>query len=305
MGKQKKKPKSHARCEGFQLEDSGFEKGNDEREPVATDSKHWIPTCEGSDPEKRKNRGSVLGDSVSGLSTPDPSSQDKVLTPATKSKPWSLQGSPNPFLSGKGFPILSDLQAKGVSPGILPLIWLRILDFEHPKNWGFRADVLKAATKGHTELDLLLKRTADKLGFDLEDLEQQRLEEASSNGSQTKLDLGATFTEVFANSPSTFLSEAGRRALLYPSPKKAQPDAVDFALNFDVLIDAVVGNAKASNKLSTAANDSDEVVGEVPDAASKMAPLDSTLVPMATPDRANTTCTDVVLPTTTTVAATG
>lgn len=211
-----------------------------------------------------------------------PPSQDLASTSASKTEKWSLKGSPNPFLSGKGFPILSDLQAKGVLPKFFPLIWLRIVDWERPENRIFKAEAIDAAAKGQTELDLFLKIAADNFGFDMKDLERQRLEEASLIISQTKPDLEMKIDEVLANSPSTFLSEVGRRAYLPPisedphtgdSPiasesgtckktRATSPDAsietVDYAS--DVLLDAVVGKVAAFVELFAAVDDSKKVV---------------------------------------------
>lgn len=126
-----------------------------------------------SDLEKFSNQPPLYGLDI-GLqppSAPDPVLQAKVSTPISKPGSWSLWGSLNPFLSGKGFPILSDLQAQGVSPETLPLIWLRIVDWERLENRDFKSLVIEAATMGQAVLDSLLKQGAEKDGFDLDDLE--------------------------------------------------------------------------------------------------------------------------------------
>lgn len=178
----------------------------------------------------------------------------------------------------KGFPILSDLRAEGVSPGTLPL---RVIDWERPENRDFKADVIHAATEGQAELDLLLKRAAENFEFDLEDLECQRVEEASQNPG-----LEAIIDQVLANSPSTFLSEAGRRAFLPPISEKPHngdpPVAGDSGIcrgthvqitaadnGSDVSLDAAANNGKASDELFAAAGDGKKAIGEVPVAADR------------------------------------
>lgn len=273
MGKGKKKINSPAGGKGFSLEDLGFEEGSDN--PIEPDL-------------------GLSGGSNSQIpSTPVPVQRAKDSSPVGKQNRWSLKGTPNPFLTGKGFPILAELQAQGVSLGILALIWLRILDWEDPRNRDFKAEVLEAASKGQVELDLLLKRTTEHSEFDLEDLEGQRLEEASLVGPQTKPDFETRIDEVLANSPSSFLSETGRRALPPISEKPHtwdSPVAGDFgicrgthatgteALTPTVAVDnasvipfgAAVGNTEASDEFSVVANGSNKAIGIVPVAADRM-----------------------------------
>lgn len=65
----------------------------------------------------------------------------------------------------------SDLGKYGVKRGVLPPIWLKIVDWQHPDSKELKIAVEKAAAKGQIALDLLLLRTADRNGLDIEELE--------------------------------------------------------------------------------------------------------------------------------------